>query len=170
MKSPVSPDRLLETHLLGNSDLSRRYRALANEEPDKSLDQTILQAAKHTPARATKRMRAPNVSWFAPLSMAAVLVLMVSLVALNPQPLVTSEGDLLAPSSTTIGSAAATPANAELLVQPEPATRSPHEWLLELERLIADGELTRARDGLKAFVVEHPNARVPQALLDALKP
>jgi hypothetical protein len=52
-------------------DLSRRYRALAREEPPRHLDEAILAAAR-------RELRPRRARWYVPLAAAAVLVLAVA--------------------------------------------------------------------------------------------
>ncbi|MDX1434627.1 MAG: hypothetical protein R3286_19455, partial [Gammaproteobacteria bacterium] len=76
----------LERYLEGDSELSRAYRAGAAEEPPAHLDRGIRLAAARR-ARAARPAHGPfSRSWVVPASLAAVLVLSVSVVVLMAPP------------------------------------------------------------------------------------
>ncbi len=67
-------DKELEEYLQGNSELSRRYRDEKGSEPPAHLDKHILEAAREAITPVSKQR------WYVPVSIAAVLVIGVSLV------------------------------------------------------------------------------------------
>jgi len=67
-------DKELEEYLQGNSELSRRYRDEKGAEPPAHLDKHILDAAREAITSVRKQR------WYVPVSIAAVLVIGVSLV------------------------------------------------------------------------------------------
>ncbi|MGH8120815.1 MAG: hypothetical protein ACRESK_09395 [Gammaproteobacteria bacterium] len=69
--------KTLEDYLKGGSDLSRRYQAGGQAEPPAHLDADILRAAH---AAETKKTGTHTRNWYVPLSLAAVVVIGVSLV------------------------------------------------------------------------------------------
>ena len=79
-------DDILETYLEGGSELSRAYREEAREEPPAHLDRRIRLAAHHG-MRSVRGAHGPFArSWAVPVSLAAVLVLSVSVVLLMSPP------------------------------------------------------------------------------------
>jgi len=74
-------EQALEEYLQGKSEVSRRYRSEATQQPAKHLDEAILAASRKavaTKPRAVPRPFASN--WYVPVSLAAVLVLCIGLV------------------------------------------------------------------------------------------
>ena len=86
--SPQERDEeLLQEYLEGDSELSRRYRHRADEQPDTRLDARILAEARRAVARKSPVVHSPFARhWMVPASLAAVLVLSVSAVLLVPDP------------------------------------------------------------------------------------
>lgn len=83
--SPREPDDELEEYLEGDSELSRLYRRDAHETPDASLDARIRAEAHRVVAGHSGLVRSPFARhWLVPTSIAAVLVLSVSVVLLVP--------------------------------------------------------------------------------------
>ncbi len=78
-----------DNYLQGDSDLSRAYAKLSEEEPSSDLDNVILEQARHennNSNNVTKIKKSLFTSRLdSPLAMAAVIVLCVSLVLLVPQ-------------------------------------------------------------------------------------
>jgi len=70
-------DKVLEEYLKGGSDLSLRYQAEQQAGPPAHLDAAILQAAR---SAVTGKTAPRSRSWYVPLSLAAVVVIGVSLV------------------------------------------------------------------------------------------
>ena len=68
-------DQLLDDYLKGGSDLSRHYRGESGEKPPAHLDAVILRAAQ---SAARKHRKPVTPLWYVPLSLAAVLVIGVS--------------------------------------------------------------------------------------------
>lgn len=80
-------DELIERYLQGDSELSRIYRRHADEQPDAALDARILAEAHRAVARDARVAHSPFArNWMVPTSLAAVLVLSVSIVLLMPDP------------------------------------------------------------------------------------
>ena len=76
-------DKLLQEYLAGDSALSRLYRDRATEQPDAHLDATIRARAHAAVARDARVAHSPFArNWMVPTSLAAVLVLSVSVVVL----------------------------------------------------------------------------------------
>ncbi len=72
---PTSPDEREPEHI--NPELSERYRAGSREEPSARIDALIAEAARREVEPAPRR---PSNNWRVPASLAAVLVIGVSLV------------------------------------------------------------------------------------------
>ncbi len=80
-------EEMLREFLEGDSALSRLYRRDAHEEPNAELDATILAEARRNLARTSHVAHSPFARhWVVPTSLAAVLVLSVSVVLLTPDP------------------------------------------------------------------------------------
>lgn len=114
----------LREYLEGNSELSRQYRRESDEQPDARLDAHILAEARRAVASKRRTMHSPFARhWLVPTSLAAVLVLSVSVVLLMPDPALGPEPERDAQPEP----AAATPATADsvrLPTQTRPATES----------------------------------------------
>ncbi|GMQ95790.1 MAG: hypothetical protein BMS9Abin14_249 [Gammaproteobacteria bacterium] len=87
----MNPDErdqeLLREYLKGGSALSRLYRRDADEQPDTHIDARILAEARRAVAPKRRVVRSPFARhWMVPTSLAAVLVLSVSVVLLMPDP------------------------------------------------------------------------------------
>lgn len=80
-------DRLLDEYLDGDSALSRLYRRGAHEEPGARLDARIRDQARRAVVHRARGVRSPFARhWMVPTSLAAMLVLSVSVVLLMPDP------------------------------------------------------------------------------------
>ena len=80
-------EEMLREFLAGDSELSRLYRRDAHEEPDAQLDATILAEARRNLAPTSRVAHSPFARhWVLPTSLAAVLVLSVSVVLLTLDP------------------------------------------------------------------------------------
>lgn len=80
-------DELMREYLAGDSALSRLYRRGAREQPTAELDARILGEARRAVARKGRVVHSPFARhWMVPASLAAVLVLSVSVVVLLPDP------------------------------------------------------------------------------------
>ncbi len=78
---------LLREYLKGDSAMSRLYRRDADEQPDAQLDARILAQARRGVARKSRVAHSPFARhWIVPTSLAAVLVLSLSVVLLMPDP------------------------------------------------------------------------------------
>jgi len=74
-------EQALEEYLRGKSEVSRRYRTEATQQPAKHLDETILAASRKAVATKTCAFIGPiATNWYVPVSLAAVVVLCVGLV------------------------------------------------------------------------------------------
>ena len=80
-------DELLQEYLEGDSALSRLYRRGVGEQPGTDLDARIRAHAHDDLARDRRVAHSPFArNWMVPTSLAAVLVLSVSVVVLTPEP------------------------------------------------------------------------------------
>ncbi len=80
-------EEMLQEFLAGDSPLSRLYRRDAREEPNAQLDAAILAEARRNLAAKSRVAHGPFARhWLVPTSLAAVLVLSVSVVLLTPDP------------------------------------------------------------------------------------
>ncbi len=78
-------DEMLKEYLEGDSELSRLYRRDADEQPDAALDAHICAQAHRAVAAKRGRVHSPFARhWMVPTSLAAVLVLSVSVVLMVP--------------------------------------------------------------------------------------
>lgn len=78
-------EELLREFLQGDSPLSRLYRRDAREEPSAQLDASVRAAARHKLRPKSRVAHGPFARhWAVPASLAAVLVLSVSVVLLTP--------------------------------------------------------------------------------------
>jgi len=83
MSGPNDKDRSLDEYLRGDSPVSRAYREEAQELPPAHLDARILAEASRAGAAPKRVAKSPfSSNWMVPASLAAVLVLAVSVVAL----------------------------------------------------------------------------------------
>jgi hypothetical protein len=83
MSGPNDRDRSLDEYLRGDSPVSRAYREEAQELPPAHLDARILAEASRAGAAAQRVAKSPfSSNWMVPASLAAVLVLTVSVVVL----------------------------------------------------------------------------------------
>ena len=74
-------EQALEEYLRGKSEVSRRYRTEATQQPAKHLDEAILAASRKAVATKTRAVTGPiATNWYVPASLAAVVVLCVGLV------------------------------------------------------------------------------------------
>lgn len=96
-------DKALTQALGGGSEVSRVYREGARDEPPAGLDDAILAAARREVAARPKPARALH-SWYLPVSIAAALVVSVTLTLLvverGEEPLVPAVPRLVPPSET----------------------------------------------------------------------
>lgn len=74
-------DKTPEQYLNGGSEISRLYRQAAREEPPAALNDALLAAANREVAAKPKRAYLPR-SWYLPVSIAAVLVVGVTVTLL----------------------------------------------------------------------------------------
>ncbi len=80
-------EEMLREFLAGDSPLSRLYRRDAQQQPNAQLDAAILAAARRNLAPKSRVAHGPFARhWVVPTSLAAVLVLSVSIVLLTPDP------------------------------------------------------------------------------------
>ena len=98
MSTDKSDDRELEEYLAGDSALSRLYRGDAGEQPPEDLDQRILEQAHGAVEHRARVVHGPFARhWMVPISLAAVVVVSVSVVLLMPDP--EMDADLGLPSA-----------------------------------------------------------------------
>jgi hypothetical protein len=96
---PEAKDEMLDEYLAGNSELSRQYREAATESSPANLDALILRAAR-------RELRPQPRRWMLPLSMAAAVLLSMSVIlrlpqeSLSPQPSRQKATAETAPAST----------------------------------------------------------------------
>ena len=75
--SEQGDDREMDEYLQGRSPVSARYREAAREEPPAAVDEAILAASRRA---VQSRPRLIPMTWFRPLSIAAVVVLSAALI------------------------------------------------------------------------------------------
>ena len=74
-------DQAFKDYLRGDSGLSRRYRAGKQAQPSEHLDDAIIAAARKEAASRPRPVHSPfGGHWYVPVSLAAVLVICVSIV------------------------------------------------------------------------------------------
>lgn len=89
MSTEHNDDRLLDEYLSGDSDISRQYRAESNENTPELLKRKTKASVErlidmdHRDVTKTKKRK----DWYIPLSLAAVIVLAVSVIIYNPNDL-----------------------------------------------------------------------------------
>ncbi len=126
-------EEMLREFLEGDSPLSRLYRRDAREQPSAQLDAAILAEARRSLAPKSRVAHGPFARhWVVPTSLAAVLVLSVSIVLLMPDPVHQlgvdfdsvadtpgAAGNLAdAPETAASGEGMPAPANAPLVTTP----------------------------------------------------
>lgn len=80
-------DELLDEYLKGDSEISRLYRRDAGEQPGAHLDARILSQARREADRKHRVVHSPFARhWMVPASLAAVMILTVSVIVLVPDP------------------------------------------------------------------------------------
>lgn len=135
---PTSPeDRDLEKM---SSEVSERYRAVVQDEPPARLDAAVLAASRREVERPRQRMR-----WHMPASIAAMLVVGVSLVLLvrdNEPPLSSFDG----PAAEEAKLAKPEPPQLAMKVQPRQRVDSQREARPSRERSERPGHSPLARD------------------------
>jgi hypothetical protein len=155
-----------------------RYRALGRAEPPAELDATILAAARRAASSRPGRRR-----WMLPVSIAAVVVLSVS-VALQVQRERPGTADRLgAPPAAGKAVAPAAPAAESNRVEAPaqaaaPAARmlqksdqaSPEAWLARIAKLRREGRDEEADRQLKEFRRRFPDYRIPPAIQREVEP
>jgi hypothetical protein len=75
---PEAKDEVLDDYLTGNTEVSRRYRETATESSPARLDDLILRAAR-------RELRPQPRRWMLPLSLAAAVLLSMSVILRLPQ-------------------------------------------------------------------------------------
>lgn len=146
--SPEERDEeMLEEFLKGDSEIARVYRRDAGEEPGELLDARILARARREVEREHRVVHSPFARhWMVPTSLAAVLILTVSVVVLGPDPALESG----APMDRTVEPVGTGDAKKDgALVTPlqapaEPAPR--REQALEYEDSSSSESVGRARE------------------------
>jgi hypothetical protein len=80
-------DELLAEYLKGDSEISRLYRRGTGEQPGADLDARILSRARREVDRKHRVVHSPFARhWMVPASLAAVMILTVSVIVLMPDP------------------------------------------------------------------------------------
>jgi hypothetical protein len=102
---PEAKDPLLDDYLAGNSELSRRYREAATESSPAGLDEQILRAAR-------RELRPRPRRWMLPLSMAAAVLLSMSVILRLPQESIAPEPPQQSAAAPTMAALPATDAPA----------------------------------------------------------
>lgn len=194
MNTPDHDDWFAE-YLNGSSQLSRRYRATADETPAPELDAAIL-------ASADKALRRPR--WMQPLALAATVVLGLALLFTlggPPQPArapaprsvaqpagapspkqpsgLRAPGRIhkyVAPSASPAlqstpppGRAQAAPSSKAEQAPAAPAPRPPSRWLQRIRALLENGERQAATAELEAFRRQYPGHDLPADLRPILR-
>ena len=173
--------------------VAEHYRAVGREEPPPELDARILDAARRAATSRPRRRR-----WVLPASIAAVIVLSVS-VALQVQRERSDMADQLgAPAEAGKAAAPAAPAPAapsasdNLMRAPalerrleqapvRPAAKagrpsrqaeeaSPEQWLAQIAALRREGRGDEADRQLAEFHRRFPGYRIPQAMQKEIEP
>ena len=86
MSTDDMQDDEFDTYLNGKSPLSDAYRSLAGEKPSEESDQHLRAAAREAIDKHPETATSPfSSNWGVPVSIAAVLILAVSIVALMPE-------------------------------------------------------------------------------------
>lgn len=166
-------DRLLDEYLRGDSPLSRVYRETGKEEPPAHVDAAILAQAR---AAATAH-RGGKPRWLMPLSLAATVLLSVGVVLLMSKqgvsPVPTETPAIVAPPVTgktpvVTPKATVAPKDAPVVVPKEaprfearevviPPTKSPEQWLAEIDALRKAGKHAEAEAELAKFRQRYPD-------------
>jgi len=96
MSDTGNKDKDLENYLNGSSNISHLYQKTLVSNPSPETDATILAAARRAVDSKPKPVSPFGYRWMVPTSLAAVLVLTVSIVILQPQsPDTTGESDAI---------------------------------------------------------------------------
>ena len=169
-----------------DEQLGERYRALGREEPPAEIDASILAASRR--AAQSRRRR-----WVLPLSIAAVIVLSVSVTLQLQHERADLAGRIEAPAEAGKAAAPAAPAAADNVMRPpalerkmeespaapaaqperrlrQSAEASPEQWLARIAELRRQGRDDEAERQLAEFRRRFPDYRIPQAMRDKVEP
>ncbi len=169
--------------------LAERYRALGSEQPPPALDAKILAAAR----RETHLRRAPR-RWVLPLSLAALLVLSVSVTLQMQHERPDLENETAAPAQAGKAAVPAAPAPSAAdraapahAAEPKAAQRaagattqqgrpsresgaeSPEQWLARIAELRREGHDAEADRRLAEFRRRFPDYRIPQPVREKVE-
>ena len=169
--------------------VAERYRALGREEPPPALDAKILAAAR----RETHLRRTPR-RWVLPLSLAALLVLSVSVTLQMQHERPDLKNETAAPAQAGKAAVPSAPAPSAadraapaLAAEPKPARRaagataqrgrlsqesgveSPAQWLARIAELRREGRDADADRQLGEFRRRFPDYRIPQPMRDKVE-
>lgn len=143
--------------------VKRLLDSLPQAGPSPGLDARILGQARRALEHPASRRRFPG-RWG--LGAAAAAVLAVAL--WWPATRMLREPPAAAPAEPTATEAPRDAAPAAPALAPTTATeatsRPPEDWLAEIERLRADGEVEQARDSLRRFRERFPKHPIPEPL------
>jgi hypothetical protein len=166
--------------------IAKRYRALGREEPPRELDARILAASR----RATRSHSRPR-RWALPLSIAALVVLSVSvtLQMQHERPELAEQSSAPAQASKSVAPPPAAPAPLaadKVMRAPAPERRleksaagamapqarpslessgeAPERWLARIAELRRDGRDDEADRQLAEFRRRYPGYRIPEAM------
>lgn len=155
-------EELLAEYLKGDSEISRLYQRAAGEEPGAHLDARILSRARREVERKHGVVHSPFARhWMVPTSLAAVLVLTVSVIVLAPDPALEPDApvhtDVAAPDVVGTGDAKEDNSLAEPLQAPPRApapaeSRPRREHAFEDKDAALPGDAGRARENQPALV------------------
>ncbi len=171
MSGPNDKDRSLDEYLRGDSPVSRAYREEAQELPPAHLDARILAEANRAGTAAKRVAKSPFSSyWMVPASLAAVLVLAVSVVVLLQfEPEKFDYAPKYATEPTTAAEPARQPADRAAPVEiPALETYSVPAPALEKQQKMIEPPATAAPAASGGRVINEPSL-VPGESEDALR-
>jgi hypothetical protein len=170
-----------------DSEVSRRYRELAREEPPRALDAEILAAAGGELETRAAPLVAPTARrrWYVPLAAAAVIVLSVVVTLalqrgqgdpeLQWQEEVPAKPQAAAPQAADRAAPPAEPnaihrSSAESVAPLLRDDLSPEDWLKRIAELRREGWHAQADEQYAAFRRRYPGYPIPQALREQVLP
>jgi hypothetical protein len=157
-----SNDGELEEYLRGGSEVSRRYRAAANEAPPAELDRMVMvraRAMERTEWLENKSFpRRSRAQWALPFAVAATVVVSFAIfhdVSMHPQRMPEEPAQIIVPVATSFDSPAGPVAAAAVRPAAElPATQL---WLETIRKLRAEGKDEDADVLLERFLKVYPD-------------
>ncbi len=165
--SPEEHDEeMLAEFLKGDSEIARLYRRDAGEEPGELLDARILARARREVQRKQRVVHSPFARhWMVPTSLAAVLILTVSVVVLGPDPTLES-GAPMDPGVESLGTGDVQEDGALVAPLQAPA-RDNQPGLVPEARRSADETAGKASEKRKAVAAEEDAAEAPAPAVGA---